>query len=117
MSNQRFRNELKNILSETVLLEGLPEKEMGEILRPLRYHIDSHLPSRLFRYRTYSEMNIEAFNEDKLYAVTPDKFNDPSDSFFRYDKERLRDLTLLSTTKVFISSARNYLQSGGDFPH
>ena len=99
MSNQSFRKELKKILSETVLLEGIPEKEMGEKLRPLRDHINCHLPSRLFRYRACSEMNIDAFNEDKLYAITPDKFNDPYDSLFRYDKERLRELTLLSTTK------------------
>ena len=116
MSNQSFRKELKKILSETVLLEGIPEKEIGEKLRPLRDHINCHLPSRLFRYRACSEMNIDAFNEDKLYAITPDKFNDPYDSLFRYDKERLRELTLLSTTKEFVTSARNYLQSGGDFP-
>ena len=60
MSNQSFRKELKKILSETVLLEGIPEKEMGEKLRPLRDHINCHLPSRLFRYRACSEMNIDA---------------------------------------------------------
>ena len=60
MSNQSFRKELKKILSETVLLEGIPEKEMREKLRPLRDHIDSHLPSRLFRYRACSEMNMDA---------------------------------------------------------
>lgn len=116
MSKQRFRKDLKNILSKTVILEGIPEKEIGEILRPLRYHIDSHLPSRLFRYRSCSETNIDAFNGDKLYAITPDRFNDPYDSLFRYDKERLRELTLLCTTKENIVSIRNYLQSGGDFP-
>ena len=60
MSNQCFRKELKNILSEMVLLEGISEKKMREKLRPLRDHIDSHLPSRLFRYRACSEMNIDA---------------------------------------------------------
>lgn len=87
MGEQRFRMELKEILSKTVLLEGIPEEERVEILRPMRTYIDSHLPSCLFRYRSCSEMNIDAFNEDKLYAVTPDKFSDPYDSLFRYDKE------------------------------
>lgn len=116
MDKQRFRKDFKNILSKTVILEGISEKEIGEKLQPLRYHIDNHLPSRLFRYRTCSEMNIDAFNEDKLYAVTPDKFNDPYDSLFRYDKEKLRESALLCTKKESIAFIRNYLQSGGDFP-
>ena len=33
-----------------------------------------------------SEMNLDAFNEDKLFAVTSEKFNDPYDCLFRYDK-------------------------------
>ena len=116
MGEQRFRKELKEILSKTVLLEGIPEEERVEILRPMRTYIDSHLPSSLFRYRSCSEMNIDAFNEDKLYAVTPDKFNDPYDSLFRYDKEKLRESALLCTTKDYIVSLRKYLQSGADFP-
>lgn len=116
MGKQCYRKDFKNILSKTVLLEGLSEKEIGEKLRPLIFHIDTHLPSRLFRYRDCSEMNIDAFNEDKLYAVTPDNFNDPYDSLFRYDKDKLRESALSCMTKEYIASARNYLQSGGDFP-
>ena len=116
MDKQHFRKDLKEILCGTVLLEGIPEKEMLEKLRPLRNHIDSHLPSRLFRYRSCSELNIDAFNEDKFYAVTPDKFNDPYDSLIRYDKEKLREQALLCTKKEYIVSLRNYFQSNGDFP-
>ena len=116
MDKQHFRKDLKEILCDTVLLEGIPEKEMLEKLRPLRNHIDSHLPSRLFRYRSCSELNIDAFNEDKFYAVTPDKFNDPYDSLIRYDKEKLREQALLCTKKEYIVSLRNYFQSNGDFP-
>ena len=117
MSKQSFRKDFKNILSKTVILEGLSKKEIGEKLRPLRFHIDSHLPSRLFRYRACSEMNIDAYNEDKLYAVTPDKFNDPYDSLFRYDKDKLRKTALLCTSKEYIASFRNYFRAGGDFPN
>lgn len=90
MSRQNYRKEFKEILERTFLPEGISNEEMKDKLSPLSRCIADHIPSRLFRNRPCSEMNIDAFNEDKLYAVTPDKFNDPYDSLFRYDKEGLR---------------------------
>lgn len=111
-----FRENFKEILENIFLPEGISNEEMKEILLPLSKHIVDNLPSKLFRYRSCTEMNMDAFNEDKLYAVTPDKFNDPYDSLFRYDKEKLRELALLCTSKEYIVSLRDYFHSGGDFP-
>ena len=96
--------------------EGISNEEMKEKLLPLSKHIIDSIPSKLYRNRPCSEMNIDAFNEDKLYAVTPDKFNDPYDSLFRYDKEGLRKTVLSSASKEFIVSLRDYFRSGGTFP-
>ena len=74
------RTQFKEILERIFLPEGIPNEEMKEKLLPLSKHIFEFIPSRLFRYRPCSEMNMDAFNEDKLNAITPDKFNDPYDS-------------------------------------
>lgn len=111
-----LRKEIKRILESTILPEGISNEEMKEKLLPLSKQISENIPSKLFRNRPCSEMNIDAFNEDKLYAVTPDKFNDPYDSLFRYDKEGLRKAVLSSVSKEFLVSLRDYFRSGGTFP-
>ena len=100
-----LRKEINKILESTILPEGISNEEMKEKLLPLSKHILENIPSKLFRNRPCSEMNIDAFNEDKLYAVTPDKFNDPYDSLFRYDKEGLRKAVLSSVIKEFLSNS------------
>lgn len=110
------RTQFKEILERIFLPEGISNEEMKEKLLPLSKHIFEFIPSRLFRYRPCSEMNMDAFNEDKLYAITPDKFNDPYDSLFRYDKEGLRNLVFTSITKDYLVSLRDYFRSGGNFP-
>ena len=82
MSTQRHRKIFKDILEKIILPEGISIEERNESLLPLSKHIVEHIPSRLFRYRECSEMNLDAFNEDKLFAVTSDKFNDPYDCLF-----------------------------------
>ena len=116
MSRPNYRIEFKEILERTYLPEGISCEEMKDKLLPLsRLIFENNHPS-LFRYRSCSEMNIDAFNEDKLYAITPDKFNDPYDSLFRYDKEGLRNSVFTSISKDFLVSLRDYFRSGGNFP-
>ena len=111
-----LRKEINRILESTILPEGISNEEMKEKLLPLSKQISENIPSKLFRNRSCSEMNIDAFNEDKLYVVTPDKFNDPYDSLFRYDKEGLRKAVLPSVSKEFLVSLRDYFRNGGRFP-
>ena len=115
MSRQNYRIEFKEILERTFLPEGISSEEMKEKLLPLSKLIYENIPPRLFRCRPCSEMNIDAFNEDKLYAITPDKFNDPYDSLFRYDKEGLRNSVFTSISKDSLVYLRDYFRSGGNF--
>lgn len=116
MSTQRYRTEFKNILERTFLPEGISIEERNERLLPLVKHMSEHMPSKLFRYRDCSEMNFDAFNEDKLFAVTSDKFNDPYDCLFRYDKEKLRNSIKMGMTTDFVYTLREYFRTGGNFP-
>lgn len=116
MSSQRYRIEFKDILERTILPEGLAIEERNEKLLPLSKHILEHIPSRLFRYRNCSEMNFDAFNEDKLFAVISDSFNDPYDCLFRYDKERLRYSIMMGMSKDVLYAIREFFRAGGDFP-
>lgn len=112
----QHRKDFKKILESTFLPEGTSKEDMAEILTPLSKHILNHIPSAIYRYRRCSEMNLDAFNRDILYAVTPDNFNDPYDSLFRFDKEGLRKSVLMSVSKDFIVSLRDYFRLGGNFP-
>lgn len=116
MSIQRYRTEFKDILEKTILPEGISIEERNERLLPLSKHIVECIPLKLFRYRECSEMNLDAFNEDKLFAVTSDKFNDPYDCLFRYDKERLRNSIMMGMSKDVIYAIREHFRAGGDFP-
>lgn len=117
MNTQRNRIKFKNILERTILPEGISIKERNERLFPLSKFIFEHIPSSLFRYRDCSEMNFDAFNEDKLFAVTPDKFNDPYDCLIRYDKERLRNSMMMGMNTDFVYTLREFFRSGGAFPN
>ena len=116
MSTQRYRIEFKNLLERTFLPEGISIEERNDRLLPLSKHLVTHIPPKLFRYRECSEMNLDAFNENKLFAVTSDKFNDPYDCLFRYDKERLRNSIMMGMSKDVIYALRDYFKTGGDFP-
>lgn len=116
MGAQRYRTEFKRLLENTVLPEGISLEEQNNRLLPLTKYLVEHVPSRLFRYRTCSEMNLDAFNEDKLFAVTSDKFNDPYDCLIRYDKEMLKQSIIAGMSKDVILSLRGLLRTGSDFP-
>ena len=116
MSTQRHRIVFKDILEKIILPEGISIEERDKRLLPLSKHIVENIPSRLFRYRECSEMNLEAFDENKLFAVTSDKFNDPYDCLFRYDIERLRDSIMMGMSKDVMYALREHFKTGGDFP-
>ena len=116
MNTQRYRTEFKNLLERTSLPEGISIEERNERLLPLSMHLVKYVPPKLFRYRECSEMNLDAFNEDKLFAVTSDKFNDPYDCLFRYDKDRLRNSIMMGMSKDVIYAIREHFRAGGDYP-
>lgn len=116
MGIQRYRVEFKDILERTLLPEGISNEEMKEKLLPLMKHVCEHIPSRFFRYRGCTELSIDAFDKDILFASTSDQFNDPYDCLFRYDKKGLRQSILQSLSKEYIFILREFLRFGNKFP-
>ena len=116
MGIQRYRVEFKDILERTLLPEGISNEEMKEKLLPLMKHVREHIPSRLFRYRECTELTIDAFDKDILFASTSDRFNDPYDCLFRYDKTGLRQSIMQALSKEYIFVLREFLRSGNNFP-
>lgn len=116
MNGQHYRIEFKNILENTILPKDISVEERNTRLLPLSIHMCKYMPQTLYRYRECSEMNFDAFNEDKLYAVTSDKFNDPYDCLFRYDKERLHNSIMAGASKEAIYVVRELFRKGGNFP-
>lgn len=117
MRSQRYRIEFKDILDRTILPEGISSEERNERLLPLVKHMSEHMPSKLFRYRDCSELSIDAFDKDILFASTSDKFNDPYDCLFRFDKEGVRNSIMQGLSKENFYAIRDYLRSGNDFPY
>lgn len=87
MDQHDYRQKFEQILADTVIPEGTAPDATRDKVSALVDFINKHIPAQLFRFRSCSELNIDAFERDVLYAVTPDKFNDPYDALFRYNKD------------------------------
>ncbi len=47
-----------------------------------------------FRFRMVSDNSIKGLMNDEVYGTTPDQFNDPYDTLFQYDTEKLYNLLI-----------------------
>lgn len=83
------KRKFKRCLEEVVIPEATPKEKWGELLKPIVEYANSIMPPRLFRYRDCSERQFDAFNNDSIYAVNAQMFNDPYDCLIRYDKDYL----------------------------
>lgn len=89
MQEQDYRQEFQQMLLSTIIPEGTKQDVIREKISILVSFINEHIPPQLFRYRNCSEDNIDAFDNDTIYAVSPTLFNDPYDALFRYDRETI----------------------------
>ncbi len=56
---------------------------------PITKALTAMLPEKLYRYRSCSTLNMDAFDKDLVYAVTADKFNAPYDTLIKYNAGNL----------------------------
>lgn len=106
------RTEFEKVIDSLVLPETLTEEELVEKFRPLYNVISKILPKKLFRYRTCSLRNIEAFNSDDVYAVSTDMFNDPYDGLVMYNAEKLKHFFATMTIPEVFIEYQNMVKSG-----
>lgn len=83
------RNEFAKLLNDTIIPECLEQSEVADRMRPIGVALKSMLPQKLYRYRSCSTLNLDAFDKDLIYAVTADKFNDPYDTLVYYNKDNI----------------------------
>ena len=83
------RNEFAKLLNDTIIPECLEQSEVADRIRPIGVALKSMLPQKLYRYRSCSTLNLDAFDKDLIYAVTADKFNDPYDTLVYYNKDNI----------------------------
>lgn len=81
------REEFAKRLYSTVIPEGTAPEVIQAMTRPVSEAIREMMPKRLFRYRAFNDRSVDGFENDIIYAVTADKFNDPYDTLVRYDLE------------------------------
>lgn len=103
-------------LEEVVIPETTPKEKLDELLMPIVEYAYSIMPPRLFRYRECSERQFDAFNNDSIYAVNAQMFNDPYDCLIRYDKDYLFDTVNRGSSVDAIKKLRDDLNNGGPLP-
>ena len=84
------REEFANRLYSIVIPEGTAPEDIQTLTRPVWEAIREMMPKSLFRFRTCNDLSVDAFQNDVIYAVTADKFNDPYDTLVRYDLEGIK---------------------------
>lgn len=106
------RKEFEKVIDSLVIPETSTKEELADKVLPLYLEIRKILPTKLFRYRTCSLRNIEAFNSDDVYAVTTDLFNDPYDGLVKYDDEKLKQFFATMTSPDNFVIYQNLVKSG-----
>ena len=110
------REVFDKILQRIVIPEGTSNEIINEMVQPIREAISEMLPSSLFRYRPCSDLQIEAFEKDEIYAVTADKFNDPYDTLPWFNLDGIIQLVNSFFQPESLEQLKFFLTSGNDFP-
>lgn len=110
------REEFDRILQGIVIPEGTPNETINEMVQPIRRAIFEMMPSSLFRFRSCSDLQIEAFEKDEIYAVTADKFNDPYDTLPWFDTARIVSWVDAFSSPGTLEQMKSFLAKGNDFP-
>lgn len=97
------RTEFAAILNSIQIPEGCDVETLQRTVKPISHALVEMMPDKLFRYRNCSEMSVEAFENDKVYALTADMFNDPYDMLLRFDIEAVKKMfnSLLSNESFY----------------
>ena len=90
-----IREEFEKYIKNLQIPENLPLGKEKKLVSELYSYCWRIIPSKLFKYRTCNQNNINAFKNDKLFLSKPTTFNDPHDSLLYIDTDKI--LNTLST--------------------
>lgn len=110
------RKEFAEILNSIKISEKCDLTTIQQETLPIYKALSQIMPESLYRYRTCSDTNINAFENDKVYAVTSDMFNDPYDTLLKYDKNIVKKIFNSIFTKDVVIRMKEELVQNLDFP-
>lgn len=117
------RNEFAKRLKSITIAEGVAPEILNQSVLPISEALVQLMPQSLFRYRPINSVDndsfnrqIDAFKNDKIFAVTTDMFNDPFDTLVRYDTNAIKEFINTSISLNSLLQIKSYLEQGNDFP-
>lgn len=111
MNRVEFAKRLEGIQ----IKEGTDPKILYDSVLPICDALTQMMPNSLFRYRSCTEKQIDAFQKDIIYAVSADLFNDPYDTLVRYDLDGIKDYVNALLESNTLVQLKKYLEEGNDF--
>lgn len=110
------RKEFAMRLYSAVIPEGTAPEDIQTLTRPVTEAIREMMPKRLFRFRAFEKKSVDAFQNDIIYAVTADKFNDPYDTLVRYDLEGVKKWVNTVMNTETLGQMKTSFAQGWDLP-
>ena len=110
------REDFAKRLYSAVIPEGMAPEDIQATTRPVSEAIREMMPKRLFRYRACNQLSVDAFENDIIYAVTADKFNDPYDTLVRYDLEGIEKWVNTVMNTETLGQMKAWYAQGWDLP-
>ena len=83
------RKTYKVLLDKTIIPMNLSEDKQQELYAPLWGFVTEHTPHQLFRYRSCSELNIDAFYNHQIWTSRGIDMNDDYDARIYYNKKKI----------------------------
>ena len=99
-----------------VIPAGTAPEDIQTMIRLVSEAIREMMPMRLFRYRAFNDRSADAFENDIIYAVTADKFNDPYDTLVRYDLEGVEKWVNTVMNTETLGQMKTWYAQGWDLP-
>ena len=110
------RKEFAMRLYSAVIPEGTAPEDIQTLTRPVTEASREMMPKRLFRFRAFEKKSVDAFQNDIIYAVTADKFNDPYDTLVRYDLEGVKKWVNTVMNTETLGQMKTSFAQGWDLP-
>ena len=111
MNQEEFAKRLEGIQIQ----ESTDPKVLYDSVLPISDALTQMMPQSLFRYRSCTEKQIDAFQKDIIYAVSADLFNDPYDTLVRYDIDGIKNYVNALLEPNTLVQLKKYLVEGNDF--
>lgn len=106
-----LRSEFAKLLESTIIPEGIEQEDIKSRIYPISAALMSMLPQKLYRYRSCSTLNLDAFDKDLVYDVTADKFNDPYDTLVYYSLDNIQEQMRACCTEEFLEQFKQILET------